>query len=60
MYWQKSSYSTDAEEAACVEICAVDGAVHVREGDVPEAQLRLGSAAIAAFLRATKADRFVR
>ncbi|KOG87633.1 DUF397 domain-containing protein [Streptomyces varsoviensis] len=53
--WQKSSFSGSGQDD-CVEVAAgLDGRIHVRESDEPEAVLAASRSAWGAFLRSVKA-----
>ncbi|GHC75474.1 DUF397 domain-containing protein [Streptomyces flavofungini] len=53
--WQKSSFSSGSDGAACVELAAADGALLLRESEDPERVLTLEPAALGALLHHLKA-----
>ncbi|MGW1468277.1 DUF397 domain-containing protein [Streptomyces sp. NPDC002308] len=56
--WRKSSKSSNAESADCLELAAVDGEVLLRESDDPGVVLHTTPARIRAFLEGAKDGEF--
>jgi hypothetical protein len=54
--WQKSSFSGGTTGNECVEIAADGGAIRLRESDAPAAVVTTTPQALAALIRAVKAD----
>lgn len=55
--WQKSSYSSDGDGNACLELTTALGAIHLRESDTPAVVLRTDPAPLAALLGHIKSVR---
>ncbi|MEV6128081.1 DUF397 domain-containing protein [Streptomyces violaceusniger] len=58
--WQKSSYSTEAEDSNCVELAQAPDApaILLRESDEPQTVIATTPAALRALTRAARAGRF--
>lgn len=54
--WQKSSFSGGTTGNECVEIAADGGAIRLRESDAPATVVTTTPQALAALIRAVKAD----
>ncbi|MEV7287724.1 DUF397 domain-containing protein [Streptomyces sp. NPDC093252] len=58
LHWQKSSFSTDAEDTNCLELAMHGGEILLRESEDPESIVTTTPAKLAAFLAGVKAGEF--
>ncbi|MEU8628832.1 DUF397 domain-containing protein [Streptomyces sp. NPDC048669] len=56
--WRKSSKSSNAEGADCLELAFVGGEILMRESDNPDVVIRTSRAKLRAFLGGAKAGEF--
>lgn len=55
--WRKSSFSGGGDSDDCVELCAVQGSVHLRESDDPDTVLTTTVPELAALIRHVREGR---
>ncbi|MET8773295.1 MULTISPECIES: DUF397 domain-containing protein [unclassified Streptomyces] len=56
--WQKSSFSTDAEDTNCIELAMQGDEILLRESEEPESIVTTTPVKLAAFLAGVKAGEF--
>ncbi|MEU1668752.1 DUF397 domain-containing protein [Streptomyces sparsogenes] len=56
--WRKSSFSGTGPDNNCLELAAINGAIHLRESEDPGTAIRTAPRPLAAFIRAAKAGAF--